>query len=108
MHRRELMIGGVVAAAGAVAARSIFALIHAAPAQAAMASAAFERFLLRFFAEPSSARDGLDTVGLAQPAGDERVRAEDVLIRALPDSRAVIGLGVLRARRAEGRLAERP
>jgi HEAT repeat protein len=67
-------------------------------------SEAFERFRFSFFEDQNSARDGLDQSSLAQLSGDERVRAEDMLIAYLPDARAVIGLGVLRARRAEGAL----
>jgi HEAT repeats len=67
-------------------------------------SDAFERFRFSFFEDQNSARDGLDLSSLAQLSGDERVRAEDMLIAYLPDARAVIGLGVLRARRAEGAL----
>jgi hypothetical protein len=68
------------------------------------ASAAFERFRYSFFEDPDSARQGLDTTALAQLEGAERARAEDMLIRFLPDTRAVIGLGVLRSRRAEPQL----
>ena len=74
----------------------------AAPARAA--SAAFERFKFSFFEDPKSAQDALDTAALEQLQGDERTRAEDMLIAFLPDSRAVIGLGVLRSHRAEPRL----
>jgi hypothetical protein len=71
-----------------------------------MASAAFERFRFSFFADTNAARDGLDTAALAQLEGEERARAEDMLIGCLPDSRGVIGLGVLRSRRAEPQLAQ--
>lgn len=67
-------------------------------------SAAFERFKFSFFEDPKSAQDALDTAALQQLKGDERRQAEDMLIAFLPDSRAVIGLGVLRSRRAEPRL----
>jgi hypothetical protein len=67
-------------------------------------SAAFERFRFSFFEDPDSARQGLDTAALAALAGEERSRAEDMLLRYLPDARAIIGLGVLRSRRAEPRL----
>jgi hypothetical protein len=67
-------------------------------------SAAFERFRFSFFEDPNSARDGLDLVPLTQLADDERDRAEDMLLSYLPDTRAVIGLGVLRSRRAEDKL----
>jgi HEAT repeat protein len=66
-----------------------------------MVSAAFERFRLSFFEDPDSARNGLDQAALAELVGAERAHGEDMLIAFLPDTRAVIGLGVLRARRAE-------
>jgi HEAT repeat protein len=66
-----------------------------------MASAAFERFRFSFFEDPYSARDGLDLRALAALEGDERGRAEDMLLQYLPDTRGVIGLGTLRSRRAE-------
>ena len=64
-------------------------------------SPAFERFRFSFFEDNNSARDGLDTTALGELTGEERARAEDMLIDYLPDTRAVIGLGVLRVRRAE-------
>jgi len=64
-------------------------------------SAAFERFRFSFFDDQQSARDGLDLSSLAQLSDDERVRAENMLIDYLPDTRGVIGLGELRAKRAE-------
>ncbi len=67
-------------------------------------SAAFERFRYSFFEDPNSARDALDTRSLVPLEGEERSRAEDMLIAFLPDSRAVIGLGALRSRRAEPQL----
>jgi hypothetical protein len=69
-------------------------------------SAAFERFKFSFFGDPTSARDRLDTASLASLAGDERTRAEDMLVAFLPDSRAVIGLGVLRSKKAEPELEQ--
>jgi hypothetical protein len=69
-----------------------------------MASPAFERFRFSFFEDAYSARDGLDTLALAELAGEERARAEEMLIDYLPDTRAVIGLGELRSRKAEHRL----
>src|SRR5260370_33012032 len=66
-----------------------------------MTSAAFERFRFSFFEDPDSARQGLDTAALAALEGKERGRAEDMLLHHLPDTRRVIGLGVLRSRRAE-------
>jgi HEAT repeat protein len=71
-----------------------------------MASAAFERFRFSFFEDQTSARDGLDTLALAQLEGEEVTRAEDLLIGFLPDARGVIGLGILRSRRAEPELTE--
>ncbi len=64
-------------------------------------SPAFERFRFSFFADNNSARDGLDTTALSELTGEERARVEDMLIDYLPDTRAVIGLGVLRLPRAE-------
>ncbi len=69
-------------------------------------SAAFERFRYSFFDDPMSARDGLDLAALRELAGDERARAVEMLIDVLPDTRAVIGLGELRAREAEPFLAQ--
>jgi HEAT repeat protein len=64
-------------------------------------SAAFERFGFSFFDDPDSARQGLDTPALAGLVGEERERAEGMLIAFLPDSRAIIGLGVLCSPKAE-------
>jgi hypothetical protein len=69
-------------------------------------SDAFRRFEFSFFHDPTSAQDRLDTASLAALTGEERVRAEDMLIAFLPDSRAVIGLGVLRSRKAEPALRQ--
>lgn len=71
-----------------------------------MASAAFERFRFSFFEDAGSARDGLDIEALSALEGEERARAEDMLLQYLPDTRGVIGLGVLRARAAEPALSE--
>ena len=68
-------------------------------------SAAFQRFRYSFFEDPTSARDGLDTPALTALEGDERRHAEIMLLGFLPDARAVIGLGVLRSRAAEPKLA---
>ncbi|MFL5140659.1 MAG: HEAT repeat domain-containing protein, partial [Microvirga sp.] len=68
-------------------------------------SAAFERFRFSFFEDPDSARQGLDTPALAGLVGEERERAEAMLIAFLPDSRAIIGLGVLGSSKAEPHLA---
>jgi hypothetical protein len=67
-------------------------------------SAAFQRFHFSFFEDPTSAQDGLDTTSLAALDGDERSRAESLLLAFLPDARAVIGLGVLRSPIAEPKL----
>ena len=72
----------------------------------AFMSDAFKRFQYSFFEDPTSAQDALDTASLASLAGDERARAEDMLIAFLPDARAVIGLGVLRSNKAQPRLKE--
>jgi len=69
-----------------------------------MASAEFERFRFSFFEDDNSARDGLATAALAGLQGEEATRAEEMLIGFLPDTRAVIGLGILRSRRAEPEL----
>jgi hypothetical protein len=69
-----------------------------------MASAAFERFRFSFFEDEMSARDGLASSALAQLEGEEISRAEGMLIAFLPDTRGVIGLGILRSRRAEPEL----
>ena len=69
-----------------------------------MTSAEFERFRFSFFEDEMSARDGLATAALAQLQGEEAARAEEFLIGLLPDARAVIGLGILRSRRAEPEL----
>ncbi len=71
-----------------------------------MVSAVFERFRFSFFEDEMSARDGLDTRALAELRGDEVTRAEDMLIGFLPDTRGVIGLGILRSRRAEPQLIQ--
>ncbi len=69
-----------------------------------MASAAFERFRFSFFEDNNSARDGLAIPALSQLQGEEAAQAEAMLIGLLPDTRAVIGLGILRSRRAEPEL----
>ena len=68
-------------------------------------SDAFDRFKFSFFEDPMSARDGLDIASLEALEGDERARAETLLLAFLPDARAVIGLGTLRSRKAEPELA---
>jgi hypothetical protein len=71
-----------------------------------MASAAFERFRFSFFEDPDSPRNGLDMKALAALEGEERGRAEDMLLQYLPDTRGVIGLGALGSRRAEPALVQ--
>lgn len=66
-----------------------------------MASAAFERFQFSFFEDPDSARKGLDMKALAALEGEERRRAQDMVLQYLLDTRGVIGLGALGSRRAE-------
>jgi hypothetical protein len=72
----------------------------------AVASPAFERFRHSFFEDPDSARQGLDTAALTALECPERSRAEAMLLAYLPDTRAVIGLGLLRSRRALPALVE--
>jgi hypothetical protein len=64
-----------------------------------------QRFHYAFFEDRDSARDGLDTRTLTQLEGADRAQAERMLIDFLPDARAVIGLGLLRSRKAEPKLA---
>ena len=71
-----------------------------------MASAAFERFRFSFFEDPDSPRNGLDMEALAALEGEERSRAQDMLLQYLPDTRGVIGLGALGSRRAEPALIQ--
>ena len=72
----------------------------------AMASPAFERFRFSFFEDPDSPRNGLDIKALAALEGEERSRAEDMLLQYLPDTRAAIGLGALGSRQAEPALVQ--
>jgi hypothetical protein len=65
------------------------------------ASDAFKRFRFSFFEDGNSARDGLDLEAVRALRGEERSRAEEMLLRLLPDMRAAIGLGELRASGAE-------
>ena len=69
-------------------------------------SDAFNHFQFSFFEDAYSARNGLDTEALGQLENEERAQAEDMLIRYLPDTRGVIGLGVLRSRRGEPLLVQ--
>src|SRR5438046_10758107 len=71
-----------------------------------MPSPAFERFRFSFFEDPDSPRNGLDMKALAALEGEERSRAEDMLLQYLPDTRGVIGLGALGSRRAEPALVQ--
>ena len=65
-----------------------------------MVSEALTRFKYCFFEDPYSARDYLDTESAEVLEGEDRVCAETMLLDFLPDLRAVIGLGVLRSRKA--------
>src|SRR5215218_4419926 len=67
-------------------------------------SPAFKRFRLSFFEDKDFWRNGLDTVALLLLEGEERMRAEEMLVGQLPDERGIIGLGELRSRRAEPEL----
>jgi hypothetical protein len=67
-------------------------------------SPTFEKFRFSFFEDPDSARDQLVTAPLLELRGEERDLAEQMLLDFLPDGRAIIGLGLLRSRRAEPRL----
>jgi HEAT repeats/PBS lyase HEAT-like repeat len=96
-------LAGLVASAAGIGGPLSQAGNRAAPRKM---SAAFERFRFSFFEDTFSVHDGLDTGSLAQLAGEERNRAEEMLIGFLPDSRGVIGLGVLRSRRAEPQLVQ--
>jgi hypothetical protein len=64
-----------------------------------MTSPAFERFRFSFFEDPDLPRNGLDMKALAALEGEERSRAEDMLLQYLSDTRGVI-LGALGSRRA--------
>ena len=64
----------------------------------------FERFRFSFFEDRDSPRNGLDIKALTALARAERALAEDMLIRFLPDSRAIIGLGAMRSARARPQL----
>ena len=91
-------------AGAAAVAILIVVLGYSLPEGAAMASTAFDRFRFSFLEDKNSAREGLDIADLVQLSGDERVKAEDMLIAFLPDTRAVIGLGELHSKRAEPKL----
>ena len=100
VSRRRILsdaaLAGLIALGGYALAPS-----YACAVEPTKPSAAFRRFKFSFFDDPKSAQDVLDTAALEQLSGDERQRAEDMLIDFLPDSRAVIGLGVLRSQRAK-------
>lgn len=66
-----------------------------------MTSPAYARFHFSFLEDADSARQGLDVAALAELVGEERIDAEAVLLQRLPDTRSVIGLGVLRSQKAE-------
>ncbi|HVU10496.1 MAG TPA: hypothetical protein VHD90_04425 [Phototrophicaceae bacterium] len=65
-------------------------------------SADLDRFLQsNFFGNPFNAwHDGLDTHLLTALQGEDRLKAEEILLKALPDHRAVAGLGELRSQKA--------
>ena len=65
----------------------------------------FQRFKFSYFG-PGEPREGLDVTALMQLQGAERTRAEDLLLAALPEARAITGLGQLRSQRAKPRLRE--
>ena len=67
-------------------------------------STAFERFRYSFIEDPKSAQDALDLAALRALDGAERAQAEDILLNLLPDGRGIIGLGVLRSKRAAAAL----
>ncbi len=69
-----------------------------------MTQSPFERFRYSFFDDPYSARDGLDIEALEALEGADREKAEELLIAFLPDARGIIGLGVLRSRKAAAAL----
>ena len=60
-------------------------------------SAAFKKFRWSFFEDEQSYRNGLELDALRALQGEERSRAEEMLLRYLPDARRVIGLGELRS-----------
>ena len=65
-------------------------------------SADFDRFLKsNFFGNPFNAwHDGVDVRLLTCLQGDDLAKAEDMLLKALPDSRAITGLGAIRSQKA--------
>jgi len=86
---------------------SLFGASRGRPDEAAKPhSATFEKFRFSFFDDENTARDQLVTAPLLELRGEERALAEQMLLDFLPDGRAIIGLGLLRSRRAEPRLLE--
>ena len=71
-----------------------------------MTGLAFDRFRFSFFENQESSREGLDIDALVALNGEDRSKAEEMLLDCLPDTRGVIGLGVLRSRRAETALVK--
>jgi HEAT repeat protein len=74
-----------------------------------MASQDFDRFVESFTAEGSeAAREGLDTDALSRLDEDERLAAETMLLACLgkSDSRAALGLGLLRSKKAAPQVRE--
>ena len=72
-------------------------------------SSEFDRFYESYFGDPYMAwHDGLDTQALASLEGEEREEAEQMLIAGLDsgDARPASGLGVLRSKKAVGKLKE--
>jgi hypothetical protein len=65
----------------------------------------FEDFRGSFFGGAAARCDGLDFPALAALRGRERRLAEAMLADALPETRAIAGLGALASRRARRRLA---
>lgn len=69
-------------------------------------SPAFRTFWFSFYEERDYPRHRLDVDALLALQGRERDLAERMLIEALPDARAVVGLGALRSRNALRRLTD--
>ncbi len=69
-------------------------------------SEAFDRFRKsNFFGDAFSAiHDGLDVPALTALDGDDRAKAEVLLLKALPEGRAIVGLGAMRSKKAEAPL----
>ncbi len=65
----------------------------------------FEDFRRSFFGAATESCDGLDFAALAALRGREQRTAEAMLLNALPETRAIAGLGALASRRARRRLA---